>query len=395
MSRHRIYIADVRALRQRGLTLIELLVAVAIGLVVTLAVTTVLTLGESHKRSTMSTNDMGQTGAFAVYQLDRAVRGAGSGLVQSVNRGVLGCKLNAAFGAAPMLPRATAFPAPFATAFLTGATADLRVAPLLIAKSKSDAGSDVLVVMQANGSAGGVPRRVTDPGSDTLLITENAVGMAANDLLLLSQEGQTDCLLEQVSSISTNQITLGGNYYTAGSGGSAIANFTGSPDTYATPLGNPSAGSVQFQLFGVGADNTLFSYDLLSSGNASQAIADGVSELHALYGLDTTGDGKLDSWVDPGAVGYDIASVMASQEKMRQIVAVHVALVMRTSTQDGRTGKPVAPATLAFFSGKTDASGNSLAGEKTLDDAARLYRHRIVESTIPLHNMQLMPGSAL
>ena len=375
-----------RARQQGGVTLIELLVAVAIGLVVTLAVTSVLTIGEAHRRSTTSTNDMGQSGAYAIYQLDRAVRSAGSGLIQSANEGVFGCKLNVA----SILPRASAFPEPFQNSFLTGATANLRVAPLLIAKSKSDAGSDVLVVMRANGSSGAVPRRVTDPGTDTLLVAENAMGVAPNDLLLLSQNGLADCLMEQVASISTNQLTLGGTFYTAGSAVSA-ASLTSTTDTYVTLMGCAAAESVQFQLFGVGADQTLFSYDLLRrSGDVSQAIADGVAELHALYGLDTNGDGELDGWMDPGATGYDIATVMASPAKMREIVAVHIALVMRSIAQEREV---VAPATLDFFADKKTAAAASLAREITLTSDARHFRHRVIESTIPLHNMQLVPAA--
>lgn len=381
-----------RLCRQGGLTLVEMLVAIAIGLIVTLAVTAVLTVGERQRRSTTSTNDMGQSGAFAVYQLDRAIRNAGSGLIQSINQGLLGCKLNVT----TILPRNSAFPAPFKNSFLTGATANLRIAPLLIAKSQSDAGSDVLVVMRANGSSGGVPRRVADAGTETLLITENSVGMAANDLLLLSQNGTTDCLMEQVSSISGNQITLGGDFYTAGTT-VGVGSLTASPDSYATLLGNRNGGGVQFQLFGVGANATLFSYDLLqmSGGDTTQAIADGVTELHALYGLDINGDGKLDNWVDPGAAGYTIQAVMESPAKMREIVAVHIALVMRSSTQDGTADTPVAPETLGFFANKANAAGESLARSITLDDTARLYRHRVVETTVPLHNMQLLPAAAL
>jgi len=66
----------------------------------------------------------------------------------SADRGVLGCKLNAA----AILPRTTPFPAPFSTAFLTGTTANLRVAPVLIGQNQSDsAASDVLVVMSGSG----------------------------------------------------------------------------------------------------------------------------------------------------------------------------------------------------------------------------------------------------
>ena len=115
------------------MTLIELLVAMTIGLVVTLVVSTLLVAGENHKRTTTSTNDADQTGNYAFYALDRALRSAGSGIVESAfptDVGVLGCRLNAA----GILPRAGAFPIPFSTAFLGGAPGNLRVAPLLIAQ---------------------------------------------------------------------------------------------------------------------------------------------------------------------------------------------------------------------------------------------------------------------
>ena len=47
----------MKRLRQQGVTLIELMVAVIIGLLVTLAVTSLLIFGESSKRSTTATND--------------------------------------------------------------------------------------------------------------------------------------------------------------------------------------------------------------------------------------------------------------------------------------------------------------------------------------------------
>ena len=81
---------------QRGLTLIEMLVAMVIGLVVVLAVTSVVSLGEARKRSTTSTNDMNQSGSYAAYMIDRLLRSAGSGFAQTGTRGVFGCRLSAA-----------------------------------------------------------------------------------------------------------------------------------------------------------------------------------------------------------------------------------------------------------------------------------------------------------
>ena len=401
--------------RQHGLTLVELLVAMAIGLIVTLAVTSVVIMGEAHKRTTTSSNDMGQSGSFAIFQLDRAVRSAGSALVQSANNGLLGCKLNVS----DILPRATDFPIPFKDNFLkaggTVSTGDLRVAPLLIGKSMSDDDvSDVLVVMRGNGNAGGVPRRISDPGSATLLKLESSIGFAVNDILLLSQPGITDCLMEQVTTFdpvaTPGELTVGSAapFYTGGTTTTA-ADLAGSTSSYVTVLGNASASSVQFTMYGVGANNTLFSYDMLdplrtAGTDLSQAMADGVQELHAIYGLDTTGDGVLDSWAGPGDTGYDIVSVMTAPTKIRQIMAVRIALVLKSSLPESSNVTPACDgsATTAeagcnpyrYFAGFANAAGTSLQGEANTT-AAQKFRFRVVESTIPLRNMQLAPAPPL
>ncbi|RSZ34470.1 MULTISPECIES: PilW family protein [unclassified Variovorax] len=375
--------------RQRGLSLIELLVAMVIGLVVTLAVTSVITVGEAKRRTTTSTNDMDQAGAYASYLLDRALRSAGSSLSQSTqptDRGVFGCKLNAA----SLLPSSNAFPAPFKKSFLAGAPANLRVAPLLIAKSQSDAGSDVLVVMGGDAVAGGVPRGLTDPGSATTLSMDNTVGISTGDLVLVSQNGTTDCLLEQVTGTSAKVLTVGGTYYTAGKT-TSLQTLAASTSTYVTPLGNPANGNVQFQLFGVGDNSTLYGYDLLQGGGTTtaQALADGVIQMRALYGLDTNGDGILDAWADPGATGYDIATVMTTTATLRQIVAVRVALVMRSASKER---DPVSSASLTLFGDAVDAAKKSLAQTVSLNGTDdQNYRYRVVDFTVPLRNMLLLP----
>ncbi len=373
------------------MTLVELMVAIAIGLAATLAITSLLIAGENHKRTTTSTNDAEQTGSFASYELDQAIRGGGSGFASSAfgaNRGVFGCRLNVT----SILPRTTALPAPFAAVTVS----DLRVAPVLIAKNQSQSGSDVLIIMNGSGAAGGVSRQVTGTGSSTTLILDNSVGFAVNDLALVSQNGVADCLLEQVSAINGSTLTLGGTYYTAGAG-TTLATLASSTATYVTPLGNAVANSVQMTLYGVGANRTLFSYDLLrnlqlqqgSGGDTSQAIADGVDQMHAIYGVDTNGDGVQDVWADPGDPGYDMASVMAAPATMRKILSVRVSLVLRSNYSDKNV---VSPATLTLFSGLTNAAGVSLQQSVTLSADDQHYRYRLFEFTVPLRNMILLAG---
>ncbi len=398
-------------MRQRGLTLIELMVALTVGLGITLAVTSVLISSQNNKRVSTTTNDAEQTGNYAFYALDKVLRGAGSAIAESAypsDVGVLGCTLNVTAGGVKILPRTTPFPDPFGN-FLAGATNTLAVAPVLIAKGQSEAGSDVLVVMGGSGAAGGVSRQVTGGGSSTTLTLDNTVGFLAGDVGLVSQSGLTDCLLEELNSTPTTPtVSLGGTtYYTSSGVTTSLATFASSTSTYLTPLGNAPANNLQFMLFGVGNNRTLFSYDLLQNlnlvsgtgGDTAQAIADGVVQMNALYGLDTTGNGTQDSWAGPSDAGWDITTVMGSAAKMKEIISVHVALIVRNDYYDlgpGGTAAvpvPVSPTTLTWFNGLTNAGGTSLQQSLALSATDRQYRYRIFEFTVPLRNMIILAGA--
>jgi type IV pilus assembly protein PilW len=384
---------------QRGMTLVELLVAMVIGLGVTLAITSLLIAGENHKRTTTSTNDAEQTGAYTFYALDKVLRGAGSAIAMStfpVDHGVLGCKLNAA----AILPRAAAFPAPFG-GFLGASYANLRVAPIVIGKNQALSGTDdVIMVMGGSGAAGGVSRQVTGAGNATSLILDNVVGFLYKDVVLVSQPGTADCLIEEVNTpITSPTLPLLSTlpYYTTGAT-TTISTLAGSTASYVTPLGNADAQNIQFTLYGVGANRTLYSFDLLqnlkvnqASGatDAVQAIADGVDQLHAIYGIDTVGNGVQTAWAGAGDAGYDPVTVMTNPTTQRAIVSVRVALVVRGEYYDKNV---VSPATLLLFNGLANGGGTSLKQTITLTANDQHYRYRVFEFTVPLRNMILLAG---
>jgi type IV pilus assembly protein PilW len=392
-------------MKQKGMTLVELLVAMTIGLGITLAISSVLIASENHKRTTTSTNDAQQSGTY--YALDKALRGAGSAIAESAfptDVGVLGCHLNASSA----LP-AGAFPAPFA-GFLGGAVNanTLKVAPVLIGKGESLGGSDIIMVMGGSGSAGGVSRQITGGGSSTTAILDNTVGFLPSDLVLVSQSGVPDCLVEEVATVSTPTLNLGGVYYIANAGTANMAALATSTSTYVTPLGNAAANNVQFMLFGVDNNRTLYSYDLLQNlhltsgaADAAQALADGVVQMNAIYGIDTDGDGIQDQWADPGDAGnWDIATVMASPTKMKQIVSVRIALVVRGENYDLNGGTPASPnpvtTAYTYFNNLRSGpccTGTSLTQTVNLLGVDRQFRYRVFEFTVPLRNMLLLAGA--
>lgn len=390
---------------QRGVTLVELLVAVVIGLVIVLAATNVVLVGETHKRSTSSNNDTSQSGAYVAYSLDRALRGAGSGFALAWDQGMFGCRLSVARlvggAATTILPRATALPVPFA-GYLGGAAgmANLRLAPVLIGDGQSAGGSDVLMVMTGNSPAGDVARPIRSDvtGSNNLRL-DNTVGMRAGDIGLITQPGATDCLLEQVgptdasfAAAGNDVLPLGGDYLNASSNLSTMA---ASGASFFSVLGNRNApGSLQFQVFGVDTNRTLFSYDLLrtvgggTDTEALQALADGVTELHAMYGIDPVAPhtGVNLQWVAPTGT-WASANVLANPNLMRQIVAVRVAIVLRGAHYEK---EPVTLARQALFEG---TPGAIAAETYTEGSDNQHFRLRVIDTTIPLRNMLLLATS--
>ncbi len=406
----------MRSSSQQGMTMIELLVAMAIGVTVTLAVSTLLVASENQKRITTSSNDADQTLVYTFSELDRALRGAGSGIAQSQysgSQGILGCRLNMASNGVTYMPRPGAYPAPFSNYFLGGASPTaLHMAPVLIGANQSDNNSsDVIVVMGGSGSAGGVPRAVYGAGSgvnsNIQVVLENTVGFNPYDVVLVSQNGVTDCLIEEVNVVTPTTLTMNTTttYYTPGTT-TTLNTLASSTASLITPLGNEATTSapnnVQFTMYGVGTNNTLYSYDLMQyaslaafslGGDTTQPIADQVIQMNALYGVNalygntSANPSQFSSWVSPSTAHYDIVSVMNSPTTQASIVAVRVAIVVRGEYYDK---KAVSPTSLTIFSGLVDGYGNSLS--KTVTLPSQNYRYRVYEFTVPLRDMIILAG---
>lgn len=389
---------------QRGVTLIELMVGIVIAMLLSLAVFTVMATSESRKRSLTSVNDINQAGGYALYMLDKLVRSAGSGLGQSAAY-AFGCKLHAAKSNTQVLPRTTALPEPF-NAVTTGTANVFRLAPVLIAPGQttpviSGAASDVLIVMSgANGSA-----PVPVPFADDAVATEQSVSLgntlnfAASDLVLVTDQqpatggGPANCLFEQVatgfSGGSSQTLSFSGDYYAASVDSASLAAYTSKGAVL--NLGNTAAGNMpSFVVLGVGDHNTLYSYDLLqTSSTPLMPIVDGVFEMHALYGLDTDDDGKVESWVSPSSSLYTPSALMdgtsTAAARLLQIRAIRVGLIMRTSLPEKEA--VATGTTLTLFSDL----GDTLQYQRTLASGdEQRYRYRTLEATIPVRNTMLL-----
>src|SRR5450830_1206747 len=104
--------------KQAGVTLIELMVVLVIGLVVSLAIFGVMTASEGRKRTTTSVNDIDQSANYGLYQMDKLIRSAGTGFTQAYTQ-TYGCELLAIKNTVAILPQpaGTDLPKPFSAAY--------------------------------------------------------------------------------------------------------------------------------------------------------------------------------------------------------------------------------------------------------------------------------------
>jgi type IV pilus assembly protein PilW len=397
--------------RQGGFSLIELMVVIAIVLVMSLAIFGVMSTSEGKKRSLTSVNDINQSGNFALFQLEKALRNAGSGFSQSYAQS-FGCKLFASQKQAAPGNTGVVLPFPGAAMAAPFNTVNAKVggiymlAPMIIASGATKPGmsgntSDALIVMAGSAGYGEVPTAFTNVATSTQLNLQSTLSFKPNDFVLVADEagsaGSLPCMIEQVDSgftagSNTTALPLAGTYYASSikDKGGAIRNLIDfSNNALAMGIGNPAGNPPSFQMFGVGDNNVLFQYDLLQGGayDTPIPIADGVFEMHALYGVDTNNDGLVDTWIDPSTAGYDYATLesgtVAANNTLLTIKAIRLGLIMRTSLPEKA---PVTTGPLVLFSDL----GTTLTFTRTLAAAEQNYRYRMIESTIPLRNSLLL-----
>lgn len=371
------------AKRQLGFSLVELMVAITIGLVLTLVITNIIVRQEGARRTLTSGNDVTSNGAYLAYIVDREIRSAGTGFAYGWSNTV-GCTLRAARGGAQILPRTTAFPAPFDTVPGT-----VQLAPIIVHAGLGAGGSDVLAIASGTSGLSETALNVL-PGSAILgqVRMPNTIGLRGDDLILIA-EATKGCMVQQVSSPftggATQVLNFGGTYAANTIDGVALTSFSTANNAYVAPIGNVSDNRPKFQLIGIGDNSTLFSYDLLRLDGLDipQPLTEGIVELRALYGIADSA-GNLSNWVAPTGTTYGAAALSdgssTAQQTLRSIVAVRVGMVLRSDLVERET---VSATDIDLF---TDLPA-ALHHTYSVPSGQERQRFRAVEFTVPLRNV--------
>lgn len=364
---------------QSGMSLVELMVAITIGMVVSIAIFSTLLTSQQQNKTITSVNSRNQAGAYASYQMDQLIRNAGTGLldysdvVAGINVASYGCLLHVAKSGQTLLPTA-AFSAPFNTV-----SGQVRLAPFLIQNGTANA-SDVLMLMSTGGVLSSLPGLLSSTPTASELVVNTLLNYRANDLLLVVGTSMQPCIVSQAESSfaaveTSNSLPLSGDY-----ANSSVAGVNmGDAEEYVVNLGQ----TPKFLLLGVSEqDHHLYQYDMLQPKSTTVTNAnpnlfiENVYSLQAIYGVDPNNDGDLSdlTWVQPTGT-YAYANLSADPATMQRIKAVKVAMVLRA---DARDAQAVSENTVTIFADTT------VAQTITLSDAH--YRYRAFEVTVPIRN---------
>lgn len=380
-----------RSRRLLGVSLVELMVAVVIGMVLILAITQMMIRQDRIRRSVTGINDVAQSSAYASSTLDRDLRSAGSGLAQAW-RGFFGCRLHAARDGVQILPRGSEFKKPF-DSVPADEPGTIRGASFLIHGGAGPGDSDVLQVM--SGTAGmaevGFTAKPSSAKTDQLGVA-NALGVQAGDLALISETGR-DCMVQQLKpgyiGGANTLLEFGGTYASGTIGTLSLAGFSTGNLTEVSLIGNTSNNPPRLLLVGHDERGVLYSLDILriDGSDAPVVIGEGVLLLRALYGIDTNSDGRVDNWVSPTTDGWKAEQLTdgtpAQQAQLLNVMAVRVGMMLRGDLLERDA---VSPSSLTLFA---DLEEKGLSVKRDLTAEERRLRVRTYEFTVPLRNTMI------
>lgn len=340
-----------KLIRQAGFSLVEIMVALVIGLLTTLVIMQVFTFFEGQKRTTTGGADAQTNGSVALYTISRDLQMAGFGLLPSENS-PLECN-----------------PLPSIDHDNNAATAVIDLAPAIITDGGAAAGaSDSIAIRYGQSAMAGVPS-VISAVVGTVATVDNNLGCAVGDIALLVNG--TTCSMTRVTAVS------------------ASPSFTGI--TLQSVTG--AAGGVSLSCLGAWQE---FRYDVNAGNlrvNGDPRIA-GIVNLQAQYGISATANSnQVVQWVDAtAATGWNAPSVA----NRNRIKAIRLAIVARSGvfertdvstacssqTEAGPTGVCAWDATSAAPTNASPAPAIDLSNNA---DWQR-YRYRVFETIIPLRN---------
>ncbi len=365
-----------------GISLVELLVGVLIGLIATAVIYQTFAVSEAFKRNATGAGDAQQNGLLSTFMLAQDISNAGNALA------------SAAF-ALDACPKDLGTTDPADWMKVTA-----RPLPIMIVAGASADDPDQFIVNYA------VPRTIVYPApfattaeaGATQYDVQSPLGFRAGDMVVAIGGGNCDrTVVTSVSGPDGNgvvNVTVrdpSPHTFEGGTAKASLFNLGTAPD--AAAAGEPHVQRVQYAVcFPKGStcvprsetsegdrariNGALRSKDLLDGGTF-QPIASNIVNMKLQYGVDDVGDGLLHSWVGADKAPWRYEDLMnADWKTISRIKAVRIGLVVASSQYDQKI--------------KSDFEWVLFDGQlrRTIahDTGGGGFRYRVYETVVPLRN---------
>lgn len=338
-----------------GLSLIDLLVGLAVGMVATLVILSTMIMFDARRRSTIGHSDAQINLGFAGGWLAKELRIAGHGLSPS---SALGCMTHRAAAGTP--------------------DSSFLLVPVSITQGPSGA-PDTLTVLAA-GDQALPPARLIAPytmGGNQLTL-DSTLGIANGHQLLLYAAGQADCALLAVTSVSIGAFSVQPN---------TVANMLSGrifvPDSTVVNLGR-----LRYRRYAVDTQYRLQmdSFDPALGTWVTSPQADGIVNLQLQYGFDTRAGTQVSPqvtfWSD-ALVDADADGQLGDNGDWQRMLAIRFALVARSVQRREESCDAPTPTWLAG-----DTTGALVVTDIVLTHIPdwRCWRYRVFQTEVLLRN---------
>jgi len=356
---------------QRGMSLIEVLVAIAIGMIGILIMTQAYLTSDEFNKATLGAGGAQTNGNVALFTLEREARMAGYGFnsASALECGTINWSYNGQYSG--NLPG--------------GTLPNIELAPVVITSAPNT--PDQITIMYATGEQRVTPGTLskTMPSASSVLDVDGTSGFNDNDLVLLvNKTPPISCTLVQLTSILAGSQKLQHN-----PGGSAPYNPPGAglfpayqKNDSVFNLGNPIVRN--YAVVNNSLRVTEAFVNAATPGAGTLDLVDGIVDMRALYGKDTNNDGVVDVYnnVKPtNAAGW------------MQVLSLRVSVVARVGHYEKPSGANCEATTTNLTYTYENPVGTPQTGTFDWTDLtaagnpASCYRYRVFETTVPLRNM--------
>jgi len=353
---------------QRGMSLVEVLVAVAIGLIGMLVITQAYLTSDKFNRSTVGENSAQTNGTIALFTVERDLRMAGYGMA---NTAAFGCgKINWYYD-------------PNYSQNLGGSLPDITLAPVYITVTPGQP-DQISTMYSTSGRIVPGTLSKTMPAASSEYDVDGTVGYKQQDLVVLvNQAGPVSCTMAQITQVQPSAAKVQHNPginapYNPPGAGLFPAYKQGD---LVFDLGNPIVRTYAIVNGRLHVSDTL----LMAGGVTPYDIADGVVDLRAEYGKDNgVNNGTVQNAIfvaNDGIIDSFDNVAPASAAEWAQVLAIRVAVLARI----GEYERPVGGVCTATTVAPTWAAGTrSFTVPEGLPSC---YRYRVFETVVPLRNL--------